>query len=51
MSGLWRGCEDLDDLADLFEQGAADGTPVRESSGRTRGVAVEQGAVWVALAG
>jgi hypothetical protein len=36
----WRGREDLDDLADLFEQGAADGTPVRESSGRTRGVAV-----------
>jgi hypothetical protein len=25
----------LDDLADLFEQGAADGTPVRRSSGRT----------------
>jgi hypothetical protein len=28
----------LDDLADLFEQGAADGTPVREIVGRTGGV-------------
>jgi hypothetical protein len=41
----------LPGLADLFEQGAADGTPIRESSGRTRGVAVEQEVVWVTLAG